>query len=253
MKQILQDELSQKIHKDVVKEILKEFEDVQNDFYLENDKDILTSSGRFVDMVLAGIKYWYDGTVLNLNTINFDSLWKEIINLPRRKNDSEEDLLLLEIPNVAKAIYTIRNKKRGAHRKDFDPILQDRVFIKNSVDWMMASLLFVFHTKSDKEIKEIIESLIQKKIPLVEEFEDGGVQILKKLPFTQKLLVLLYKQNGIITKESLKEMSKPRYPQEFNTNLNNLSKDLLIYVNGEQVRINKRGIHEVEEKILKEK
>jgi hypothetical protein len=251
MKQILQNELSKKIHLNIVQEILKEYESVCKDFYVKDNTSILTSSGRFVDMVLAGINYWYDSTLLNLNTINFDSLCSKIIGLQRRTNDSEEDLLLLEIPNVAKAIYTIRNKKRGAHRKDFDPIMQDRVFVKQAVDWIMASLLFVFHTKSEEKIKGIIESLIQKEVSLIEEFEDGGMMILKKLSFSQKLLVILYKQSQMITKEELKYLIKPKYPQEFNTNLNNLSKDLLVYVNKENVKITQNGIKEVEEKILK--
>jgi len=250
MKQILQNELSKNIHPDIVKAILKEFEEVQEGFNFE-DNEILTSSGRFVDMVLAGIQYWYDNTLLNLNTINFENLYKKIVSLPKRKNDGEEELLLQEIPNVAKAIYTIRSKKRGAHRKDFDPITQDRIFIKSSVDWIMASLLFVFHTKSEKEIKGIIENIIQKKVPLIEEFEDGGIQILKKLSFSKKLLTLLYKRNGMIPKKELKEISKPKSQQEFTTNLNNLEKALLIYVNGENIKINKNGIKEIEEKILK--
>jgi len=253
MKQTLQNELSKKIHPKIVQELLKEYEAVCKDFYLEDNKGILASSGRFVDMVLAGIQYWHNFTLLNLNTINFDSLCNKIIGLPKRKKDSEEDLLLLEIPNVARAIYTIRNKKRGAHRKDFDPITQDRIFLKNSVDWIMASLLFVFHTRSDKEIQGIIETLIQKEVPLMEEFEDGGMMILKKVTFIQKLLIILYKQNKIITKKELKELSKPKRPQDFNTNFNNLKKRLLIYVNGENVKINQNGIKEIEEKILKEK
>ena len=251
MKQVLQNELSKKIHPDIVKEILNEYESVCTDFSTENNLNILASSGRFVDMVLAGIRYWYDSTSVNLNTVSFDSLYNTIIGLPRRKRDSEEDLLLLEIPNVAKAIYTIRNKKRGAHRKDFDPIMQDRIFLKNSVDWILASLLFVFHTKSEKDIQGIIETLVQKEIPLIEEFEDGGVLILRKMSFSQKLLLLLYRQTGMITKKRLRDISKPKYNSEFNTNLSNLKVGLFIYINGENIKITQRGILEVETKILK--
>jgi len=113
--------------------------------------------------------------------------------------------------------------------------------------------LFVFHTRSDKEIQGIIETLVQKKVPLVEEFEDGGMQILRKLSFNQKLLIILYKRNGMISKEELKKLAKPGYGSEFNTNFNNLRKRLLIYVNGEDVKINQNGIKEVGENILKEK
>ena len=249
MKQVLQNELSKKIHLNIVKELLKEYEDVQNDFSTNDNIKILASSGRFVEMVLAAISYINDKILLDLNNIDVEKLYNKMRNLPRSKS-GENDLLYLEIPRVARAIYTIRNKKRGMHRKDLDPIVQDRIFIKYSVDWIISSLIFLFHTRSDKEIQEIINTLVQKKISLIEEFEDGGMMILEKLTFVQKLLVILYKQNKIIKREKLKELSQPTYKQEFNTNFNNLKKRLLIYVNEDNIKINSNGIKEVEEKIL---
>lgn len=252
MKQILQNELSKKIHPKIVQELLKEYEDVQNDFSTNENIKILASSGRFVEMTLAAISYLNDSILLDLNNIDVDKLYNKIKNFPRNKT-GEDDLLYLEIPRVARAIYTIRSKKRGAHKKELDAIVQDRIFIKYSVDWIMASLIFLFHTKSDKEIQGIIETLVQKKISLIEEFEDGGVMVLEKLPFNKKLLVILYKQTSIITKERLKDLSKPKYNPEFNTNLSNLNKNLLIYINGDSVKITQKGIKEVQENILKVK
>ena len=172
MKQILQNELSKKIHPEIVKEILKEYEDVQNDFSTNDNIKILASSGRFVEMTLAGISYINDKILLDLNNIDVDKLYNKIKNLSRNKT-GEDDLLFLEIPRVARSIYTIRSKKRGMHRKDLDAIIQDRIFIKYSVDWILSSFIFLFHTKSDKEIQGIIENIVQKKVPLIEEFEDG--------------------------------------------------------------------------------
>ena len=251
MKQMLKNELSKKIHPDIVKELLKEYEDVQNDFSANDNIKILASSGRFVEVVLAAISYINDKNLLDLNNIDVEKLYNKMRNLPRSKS-GEDDLLYLEIPRVARAIYTIRNKKRGAHRKNLDPIIQDRIFIKYSTDWIISSLIFLFHTRSDEEIQGIINNLVQKKISLIEEFEDGGMMILKKLTFVQKLLVILYKQNKMIKREKLKELSQPTYKQEFNTNFNNLKKRLLIYVNEDNLKINSNGIKEVEEKILKD-
>ncbi len=252
MKQILQDELSKKIHPNIVKELLKEYEDVQKDFSANDNIKILASSGRFVEMTLAGISYVNDKILLDLNNIDVEKLYNKIKNLQRDKK-GEDDLLFLEIPRVARALYTIRSKKRGMHRKDLDAIIQDRVFIKYSTDWILSSFIFLFHTKSDKEIQGIIEMLVQRKIPLIEEFEDGGMMILKKLTFSQKLLAILYKQNGLIIKDRLKELSKPKYDAEFNTNFNNLQKRLLIYVNGENVKISQNGTKEIDEIIRQEK
>lgn len=77
------------------------------------------------------------------------------------------------------------------------------------------------------------------------------MMILKKFNFKEKLLIILYRQKSIIKKEELRRLSNPKYSQEFNTNLNNLFKELLIYVNEENVKITQNGIKEVEEKILK--
>jgi len=252
MKQILQNELSKKIHPKIVQGLLKEYEDVQNDFSTNDNIRILASSGRFIEMALAAISFINNNVLVDLNNVDVDKLYNKIKNLPRNKS-GEDDLLYLEIPRVARSLYTIRNKKRGMHRKDLDAIIQDRVFIKYSVDWILSSFIFLFHTKSDKEIQGIIESIVQKKISLIEEFEDGGIQILRKLPFIQRLLVILYRQNGMITKDGLKDLSNPKRPQDFTTNFNNLKERLLIYVNGDNVKINQNGIREVEEKILKEK
>ena len=252
MKQILKNELSKRIHPAIVEELLKEYEDVQNDFSTNDNIKILASSGRFVEMVLATISYSKDKILLDLNNIDVEKLYNKIKNFPRNKT-GEDDLLYLEIPRVARALYTIRSKKRGAHRKDLNAIVQDRVFLKYSVDWIMSSLIFLFHTNSDKEIQGIIETLVKKKIPIIENFEDGGMQILRGLPFNQRLLVILYGQKEIISKENLRELAKPKRPQDFTTNFNNLQKRLLIYVNGERVKINQNGIKEVEEKVLKEK
>lgn len=251
MKQILQNELSKKIHQNIVKELLKEYEDVQNDFSTNDNIKILASSGRFVEMTFAAIYYVKDNVLLDINNVDVEKLYNKIRNSSRNKSGTD-DLLYLEIPRVARALYTIRSKKRGAHRKDLDAIVQDRIFIKYSVDWILSSFIFLFHTKSDKEIQGIIETIVQKKVPLIEEFEDGGSQVLKKLTFSQKLLVILYRQSTMITRKELKNLSNPKYPQEFVTNLNNLYKDLLIYINGKNVKINQNGIKEVQEKILKD-
>lgn len=252
MKQVLQNELSKKIHQDIVRELLNEFIDVQNDFSAQDNIKIMASSGRFVEMTFAAISFLKDGTVLDLNNIDVDKTYNLIKSFQRTKTGIN-DLLYLEIPRVARAIYTIRSKKRGMHKKELDAIVQDRVFIKYSVDWILSSLIFLFHTKSEKEIQGIIENIVQKKTQLVEEFEDGGIQILRKVSFNQKLLLILYRQNGMIEIEELRRLSNPKYNSEFNTNFSNLQKaPPKIYVNNGKVKINQNGIKEVEERIMKD-
>lgn len=249
MMQILKQQLSSYIDKTLIDELLKEYNNLSIGFYIKDNEKILSASGRFVEIVLATLSYINDKKLLNLNDINVESLYQKITNL--QKNNGEEELLYLEIPRVARAIYTIRSKKRGAHRKDLDPITQDSVFIKAAADWIVASFIFLYHTKSDKKISQIIDSILEKKIPFIEEFEDGGIVILKKMEFKWQLLLVLYNQNQFLEKRKLKELLRPKYPQLLDTSLRKLEDDKLIYKGISGYKITKLGIQKVESYLIK--
>jgi hypothetical protein len=249
MKEILKNELSKKIEPSLVNEILKCYEEVCQAFYLNDSDKMLVASGRFIEVVFAVLSYKTDGKLIDLNNIEIKKIQDKLAQMPNKT--AEEELLYLEIPRVAYAAYTIRSKKRGPHRKDLDPILEDRIFLKSAADWIVASFVYLYHTKSEKEIKNIIENLIQKRLPIIEEFEDGGIAVLKEMSFAHKILVVLYAQNSMITKSRLKELVRPKYPQAFNTNLLNLENSSLVYINGENVKITRAGIFEVDNKVIK--
>lgn len=150
----------------------------------DSEKTIL-HSGRFSEMVMAALKNIFDDTVIDLNNINFDSLYNEMKNIP--KSTAEEELLYLAIPRVSRSIYTIRNKKRVAHVKAFDPNLLDSLYVLNACDWILSSFLLLYHTSDEKEVSRIINSLVERRIPFIQDFEDGGIgSIITKLG-TQKV------------------------------------------------------------------
>lgn len=248
MRQILKAELSKNIHPSLIDELLKEYQDLSEGYNLNDNSKTLSAAGRFVEIVLATISYIYDKKLINLNKINFDKLYSKITNLP--KKNGNEELLYLAIPRAARTIKTIRDKKRGSHRKDLDPFLEDRVLIKSSADWILASFIYLYSTEDEKVIKSIIENIIEKQLPLIEDFEDGGIMILKKISFAKKLLVILYVQKEMITKEKLKHLARPKYIQEFNTGLLTLEKKLLVYNNSNNLKITKNGKKEVEKLLL---
>lgn len=250
MVEILKQQLSQSIDETLIEELLREYQDIINCFYIGDSVKILSASGRFVEIVLAIISYIHDKKIVNLNNISVESLYKKIIDLP--KNNGEEELIYLEIPRVARAIYTIRSKKRGAHRKDLDPIIQDRIFIKAGADWIMSSFIFLYHTKSDKEISILIDSLLEKKVPFIEEFDDKGIVVLKKgIDFKWTILLILYHFSRFVDKRELKKLSKPKYPQILDTSIRALEDDKYIFVDKSEIKITKLGIQKIEKDIFR--
>lgn len=232
----------------VTKKLVKEYLKINEGFYLEDNQKIISHSGKFIEIIFAILDFLNTGNAPNLNQIKVGPLYQKIIDLP--KNSGEEELLYLEIPLVARSIYTIRSKKRVSHVKDLDPIIQDSFYVKAGIDWILSSLIYLYHTKSDSEIKNIINSLIEKSVPFIEEFEDGGIMVLKKIDFKWKVLVILYRENDFITKENLVKLSKPKYRQLLNTTLSSLHKELLVYINKNKIKITRKGIEKVEKDLI---
>lgn len=245
---ILKKELSKQIDIKLIEELMKEYVNVMEGFYSGDNQKVISHSGKFIEIIFAILDFLNSGKISNLNQIKVDMLYKKITNLP--KPTGKEELLYLEIPRVARSIYTIRSKKRVSHVKDLDPILQDSFYVKSGIDWILSSLIYLYHTKSDSEIKNVIDSLIEKKVPFIEEFEDGGIMVLKKMGFKWKILLILYRENGLINKEKVRELSKPPYRQLFDTSLNDLQKAFLIYINNNQIKITKKGIEKVEKDLI---
>lgn len=67
------------------------------------------------------------------------------------------------------------------------------------------------------------------------------------------ILILLYRQSGIITTEQLKGNLDKRHHKNFFTALGRLKNEFLVYVNGKNVKITRKGIAQVETQILRNK
>lgn len=238
-------QLSSKINHSIVVELLKEYKEVKRAWFLNDPEKTILHSGRFSEMVMAALKNIFNGIVIDLNSINFDSLYNEMKNIP--KSTAEEELLYLAIPRVARSIYTIRNKKRVAHVKTFDPNTLDGFYVLNACDWILSSFLLLYHTSDVKEVGRIIMSIVEKKIPFIQEFEDGGIVVLKpQLNFKWQLLLVLYHHNRRVSNPELKNAIKPKYTQLLTTSLADLEKEKLIHRNKEGSIITKLGIQKVE-------
>ena len=89
---------------------------------------------------------------------------------------------------------------------------------------------------------------MERKIPTIEQFEDGEIMILKKgLKFNEELLLILYQFPKRISRNGLINIIKPKNKSYISTYLNLLFKEKLIHLNKEGAIINKNGIKEIEE------
>lgn len=241
--------LSSVIDMKLLEELLKEYDIVKRFHFLEDWEKSVLHSGKFSELILAVVKNIVDGDVIDINDIHFDKIYNDIMN--RTKTTAEEDILMLAIPRVARSVYDIRNKKRVAHVKAIDPNLLDSQYCVSGCDWMLAQLVMLYSQVSVEETGAVLHSLVEKQIPLVEQFDDGTMTILKGgLSFKEQFLVCLYKLGVRTSKKELCRVLKT-YDQLVNSTSKKLEAERLVHVNEQGVMLTKSGIRTVEDKLLK--
>jgi len=93
-----------------------------------------------------------------------------------------------------KSVYTIRSKKDVVHVKTIDPNFIDSSYCVSACDWMFSELvLLFFKADPNEEASELINSMLKKKVPTIEEFEDGSVMVLRRdLSVSQEIMLTFY-------------------------------------------------------------
>ena len=242
-------QLLSSIDPSLVNELLDEYKAVKMKQLSGDWGDCLVHCGKFAELTMAIVKMNYDKKV-DKNKIQFDELYRDFIK--RSKPSPEDEILLLAIPNAAKAMYTIRNKKKAAHFKEINPDFIDGAISSEICDWILSQFILIKCRSSPSETAKFVNSLIERTIPLIEEFEDGSLVILKiDVRFIDKLLLSLYRLNKRVANNEIKRVIKVKYPEQLRRALSDLEDNVLIHRNNSGVRITQLGTRKAEEIIKK--
>lgn len=109
-------------------------------------------------------------------------------------------------------VYDIRNKRDAAHLADgIDPNLQDSALVVSSVDWVLAEFIRLYHNVLPNEAQRIVEDIVSRKAPVVQEFGDFLKVLRTDLQAGDFCLVLLYHRGAQgATLAELSEWVKPQ-------------------------------------------
>jgi hypothetical protein len=241
--------LSSVMDQKLLEELLKEYDITKRFHFLEDWEKSVLHSGKFSEITMAIVKNIVDGDVIDINDIHFDQLYNNIMN--RTKTTAEDDILMLAIPRVARAVYDIRNKKRVAHVKAIDPNLLDSQYCVSGCDWILAQLVMLYSQANAQETGAILHSLVEKQIPFVEQFDVGSMVVLKaNLTFKEQFLICLYKLDVRTSKKELCRVLKTYY-QLVNSTSRNLEAEKLVHINEQGIVLTKSGIRMVEDILFK--
>lgn len=245
--------VTQGIDKTIVDKLIEEYRIVKSAHFLDDHEKAILHSAKVSDLILALIKNKMTGKAEDVNNLHFNKLLEEVEKYP--KSSVEEVILTLAIPRVAESVYTIRSKKNVAHVKTIDPNFIDSSYCVSACDWMLSELALLFLQTSPDEAQELISSILTKKVPTIEEFEDGSIVILKKdLSLKEEFLLALYHvYPRRITNENLIKTIQYRNLTYAEQVLKILEGERFIHQNNEGNKLTKNGIKYVEDEILTKK
>lgn len=174
----------------VVDELLAAYGEAKRRYHLGDHRPQAVEGGRYSEAVFRLLQYACGITMTPIGKTlpSVDTM------LPQFEQAAgEPDAVRLHIPRTLKLIYDIRNKRDAAHLADgIDPNLQDATLVVANMDWVLAELVRIYHGVSPGDAQQIIEDLVTREVPAVQEI-DGQPVILASLQARDEALLMLYR------------------------------------------------------------
>lgn len=163
--------------------------------------------------------------------------------------------LRILLPRMLTALYEIRNNRNVGHvGGDVDPNYLDATAVFGMSSWVIAELVRIFHNVSTKEAQESVDTLVERRIPLI--WDVGPVRRVldSTMPARDQVLLLLHQRPGWISEKELASCVEYKSITLFRSRvLAKLHAERLIeYARpSAQARISPKGTMDVEERILR--
>jgi len=247
MLELIRQGFEQKLPKQLVSELLEAYGETKSNYYLNKFRPNEVEGGRFCEAAFRILEVHAFGTHTPIGR-QLDTE-KLILRLQGIPFGQQQESVRLHLPRTLRLIYDIRNKRDAAHLADgIDPNPQDATFVVAACDWVLAELVRLYHSVSPQEAQKMVESIIERKSLVVQDF-DGFLKTLKPAwgP-KERLLATLYQRgrNGA-TVEELSAWLKPSQRSNINRTLGYLEheNDFILSKDGRYF-ITNRGIKHVE-------
>lgn len=251
MRALIQAQLSASLDPRLVIELLDAHAEAKRNYYLGGLRLSEVEGGRFCEATFRLLEQITTSAFTPLGTqLNTERLINTLSQLP---NSAFSDSVRLHIPRALRLVYDIRNKRDAAHLADgIDPNLQDATLVINTIDWILAELIRLYHNVSPDEASKIVNDIVEREAPIVQDF-NGFLKVLNpKLQAGDFCLVLLYHRgsSGAIMEE-ITSWVRPSMRKNIRVTLFRLTNDKdFLHFDGTKYFITRLGEIEVEKRKL---
>jgi hypothetical protein len=171
---------------------------------------------------------------------------------PARVGDRSLRIL---IPRLLPVLYEIRSNRNVGHvGGEVNPNHADAEAVLSMTSWVMAELVRIFHNVTLVEAQEAVESLVERRHPLVWEVEGKKRVLDNTLSKSDQALILLHSVLGWVNVSTLQGWVEYANTTQYKDRiLKALHRDRLVEFDtaNNRVRIAPPGIRRVEDDLLK--
>lgn len=185
-REALEQALSQQLPAQLVRDLVSSFIEMRHD--VASKTLGRTAPGKFVETLVQILEYLETGTFTQKPRVD-----RYLKGLENRSSILNDDLRLC-VSRVARAMYTLRNKRNIAHKGDVDPNQYDLMFLFNAGQWILAELLRQTSNLTMEEAGRIVATLY---LPVGDLVEDFGTKRLvlgtkRRLTTKEEIMILLH-------------------------------------------------------------
>lgn len=220
----VKEEISKVIPLELAEDFLSSYEKVLVEYRKGKWEETLWKAGKFAENTFRILSFLLTGKI-EREAPNFSEIK---IKLEKTSSEKLPESVRILIPRIASSlIYDPRSKRAAIHVKEVNPDYMDASLVISACSWIIAEFVRIYHTSDSRKIVEIINSLMQRKIPFIETHE-GKTFVTKPIDCESEILLLLLNSpNGLNRKEigsvlgryytqaritqSLQELGKKRY------------------------------------------
>lgn len=172
---------------------VKHYEAMVGEFQRGAWEESIGKGGKFVEAALKGLWLHTGSALPPARQFKADSVINQLA-----QTSGFHDSVRLTIPRACRFVYDIASNRGARHdTSEIDPNEMDAHVVVASVSWMLAELVRYAQqgALNPTEVKALVDSLVEKKYPLVEDVEGRTYMHVRGASAREIALLLLWHQH----------------------------------------------------------
>jgi len=187
LKEIVIQELSKEIPEELVRDITSSYEAILIEYRKGCWEETLWKAGKFAENTYRILAFQLSGNI-EKEAPSFNEIRDKLEKTPREKLPESIRVLVPRI--TSSLIYDLRSKRAAVHVKEINPDYIDASLVVSACSWVLAEFVRLYHISESEKIIEIINELMQRKVPFIE-IHEGKPFVTKALDCQSEILLLL--------------------------------------------------------------